>query len=109
MSWRVEIEQTCDEDGNPVVCVEGDVDLSTSTALQQILRSLRWEGWRRVVVDLALARCVDSSGIRVLAEARQELREDGGTLVLANCPTRLSRALGILGLPELLDEVSLAG
>ncbi len=65
------------------VLVTGDVDLSTSTQLREVLNRLTGEKTPRIEVNLAGVGYMDSSGIATLVECLQQTNGYHGTLILA--------------------------
>jgi anti-sigma B factor antagonist len=82
-----------------VIAVTGDLDLSTAHVLDEALESAKARYTARIVVDLANADFIDSSGLRVLI--KHAYLEPGRRPVrLANCPAqarRLFEVSGVLG------------
>jgi anti-anti-sigma factor len=65
------------------VCVAGELDLSTSAALDRELDDLIADGARTsIVLDLGKVSFLDSTGLRSLWTARQHALSTGGMLVL---------------------------
>lgn len=75
-----------------IVEVRGELDVATAPSLQDVLDQLMAEGARRVVVDLAEAPFVDSTGLGALLTAHLRMRAHRGELVLTN-PTPAARRL----------------
>lgn len=69
-----------------VVMVGGDVDLSTTPRLRQVLVGLASGDGPGVLVDLEGCTFIDSSGIGVLVGAVRRLRGADRELRLASCP-----------------------
>lgn len=94
-------------DGRTVVHVAGDVDLESADDLRAALEVVvpAPQPGHQTVVDLADVPFLDSSGVRVLLEARTAALAGGGALVVHNPSGMVARVLevtgvaGILGLP----------
>src|SRR4051794_30012189 len=69
------------EDGRPVLRVEGEVDLLTTPVLVEALDGAL-AGAVRVTVDLCEVVFMDSTGLRALLEARRRAEEAGGGIDL---------------------------
>ena len=73
-----------------IVEVRGELDVATAPSLRDVLDQVMAEGARRVVVDLAEAPFVDSTGLGALLTAHLRMRAHRGELVLSN-PTPAAR------------------
>jgi anti-anti-sigma factor len=81
-----------------VVSVKGEVDASTSPALERELELVLGDGGCSVVVDLGEVAFIDSTALRVLLRALPEFSKRGGKLVLVSDDGRVLRTLEITGL-----------
>lgn len=66
-----------------VVEVRGVLDMTTDPQFRQTLQQVIEAGARRVVVDLAGVRLMDSSALGTLVLIFKALRDDGGSLCVA--------------------------
>jgi len=66
-----------------VLPLEGEVDLHVSPRVERSLASIIAKRPEHVVVDLSGVTFIDSSGLAVLINARQDVREYDGKLTLA--------------------------
>ncbi len=82
-------------DGQCVVHIAGELDISTAPRLADYLAGL---GGQRVVVDLVGVTFIDSSGFGVLVGAHQRHEEDGGKLEIRGDSPFTMRSLRTLGL-----------
>jgi anti-sigma B factor antagonist len=64
-----------------VLTLGGELDLATAPVLQERLEPAM-RGKATVIIDLSGLRFIDSSGLRMLVRAEQQLRDGGGQLVL---------------------------
>ena len=70
-------------DGNRVIIrLAGELDLAQAAEVQSTLGELIDAGFDRLVVDLRDVSFMDSTGLRTLMLARQDLRARGGRLSL---------------------------
>ena len=67
-----------------VLQLEGEIDLHVSPEVAESLRTMIAKKPTTVVVDLAKVTYLDSSGLAVLIEGMQNVREYGGKFALAN-------------------------
>ncbi len=67
-----------------VLQLEGEIDLHVSPEVAESLRTMIAKKPTTVVVDLAEVTYLDSSGLAVLIEGMQNVREYGGKFALAN-------------------------
>src|SRR5437016_5144421 len=67
-----------------VLQLEGEIDLHVSPEVAESLRTMIAKKPTTLVVDLAKVTYLDSSGLAVLIEGMQNVREYGGKFALAN-------------------------
>ena len=80
------------------VVARGDIDLATAPELANLLRDLTTQGVQIIVIDASGVDFLDSSGIRVLVQASNDLEPDGGKIYLENMSAPVARILDITGL-----------
>ena len=85
-----------------IVDVRGELDVATAPSLQDVLDHLMAEGARRIVVDLAEAPFVDSTGVGALLTAHLRMRAHRGELVLRSPRPATRRVLQLTALDRLL-------
>ena len=85
-----------------VVPVQGRIDATAAPALAAIVRETVEAGGVRILLDLSGVTFLDSSGLRVLVTAREQLAASSTELVLRNPSTNLRRILQISGLDQLI-------
>lgn len=89
------------------VQVRGELDLVTAPELERLLDQLRYQGHRRITLDLSRVEFLSAAGLGVFCRADQALRAAGGRLVLTR-PTRIAhRILEITGLAATLSIQSI--
>jgi anti-sigma B factor antagonist len=88
-----------------VVAVGGEVDPHTAPELEDALDKVTaGDGATRVVVDLGAVSFLDSSGLRVLISAHQNLKSADRSLVLRNLrPTTRQ----LFEITQLVDEMNI--
>ncbi len=95
-----------ERDMGPVhtIALRGELDVATAPALASAIDMARAHGLRRILVDLTGVEFCDSTGLRALIGAAQELRIARGRLTVV-CPDEgpVSRLLGLTGMRETLD------
>jgi anti-sigma B factor antagonist len=64
-----------------VLTLGGELDIATAPVLQEHLDPVMPSG-ATVAIDLSRLRFIDSSGLRMLLQTEQQLRDSGGRLVL---------------------------
>ncbi|MFI5833323.1 STAS domain-containing protein [Micromonospora sp. NPDC051300] len=97
-------------EGHVVLMVSGEVDMATSDDLARALTDLlRQRSPRRLLVDLAGVRFLDSSGIQALVVGAQRACHHGCDLALVNVPKPVRRVLEITGVASLLGLGPSAG
>jgi anti-anti-sigma factor len=100
----LDIEVVCDEAGEAVIFVRGELDRASAPLLAgRLWQFLGTPGPdRTVVVNLAGTTFVDVGGMCSLSEAAGLARDLGSRLYLAGCSAQLVR---LLHLTHLLDRV----
>ena len=97
----------CEVDGEPAVraTIGGEITLANSPAVRdELLRLVKQERPRHVVLDLGEVSYMDSSAIAVLVEVRRALRAEGGEHVrLENLRPRVRGLLQISRLESIFD------
>jgi anti-anti-sigma factor len=90
-------------DGNTVIYVQGEIDVATAERLRDAIEPHMGPD-QTIVLDLSGVEFMDSSCIRVLVQARGELTENGGSLVLRNPSPGAHRVLTLTGVEFILSE-----
>jgi anti-sigma B factor antagonist len=86
-------------DGNIVVGLRGELDLSSAPDLRaQLLATVAAHPGDRVILDLSGVPFMDSASLNVLLDAEQRAGLAGGTLCLAALPKAAARAFEITGI-----------
>jgi len=85
--------------GDATIVVAGELDLASVPLFQRALGD-RFE--RQVTVDLAGITFIDSTGLRALVTARNDLLERDQQLVVGPCSPAASRVFALTGLGEAL-------
>ena len=84
----------------------GEIDLTSSPALQAALDTVIDGGAAVVILDVEGVEFLDSSGLRVIVRAGRALSDDGGQLFLRGASGAVARTLEITGLLERFAEPS---
>jgi anti-sigma B factor antagonist len=91
-------------DGVDVLDLNGDIALGKSSAgLDTVLRGLVKEGKRRIVLNLANVRRIDSSGLGTLVAGHATVEKSGGRLKLTNISDRVIELLTMTRLHVVFD------
>ena len=78
----------------------GDIDIDHAPVLAGRFADVLDQGAKVVVLDLSGATFLDSSGIRVIVRAGEQLRAHDGQLLIEGASGAVSRVLEITGLLE---------
>jgi anti-sigma B factor antagonist len=79
--------------------LEGELDLWSVERLQAVLQRVGREN-RAIAVDLGRCNFIDSTGIALFLQARRQLEEQGGRLVIYGCSDQVLRIFTVAGLTE---------
>lgn len=81
-----------------VIALRSDLDLAAVPSLTEEVRGAVDAGHRRIVLDLAELRFVDSTGLGCIAGLTRESAEVGATLTVTNPSTMTEQVLRLTGL-----------
>lgn len=79
--------------------LEGELDLWSSERLQAVLQRVARDN-DAIVVGLESCEFVDSTGIALFLQARRQLEDEGGRLVLYGCADQVLRIFTVAGLTD---------
>jgi anti-anti-sigma factor len=79
--------------------LDGELDLWSIERLQAVLQRVARHN-KAVVVGLEGCNFVDSTGIALFLQARRQLEDDGGRLVLYGCSDQVQRIFTVAGLTD---------
>lgn len=79
--------------------LEGELDLWSAERLQVVLQRVARNN-DAVVVGLESCEFVDSTGIALFLQARRQLEDEGGRLVLYGCADQVLRIFTVAGLTD---------
>jgi anti-sigma B factor antagonist len=85
------------ERGASVITLRGDVDVYSAPLLRQKIVDLVDEGELNLVIDLAQVESVDSTGVGVLVDGMQRIKERGGRVDLVADRDRIGQILDLTG------------
>jgi anti-anti-sigma factor len=98
-TFRSEITEAPDHlEGAHRVVARGDIDFDSAPLLAEQFDRLIDGGAILVVLDAGDVTFVDSSGIRVIVDAGNRLRERGGRLLIEHVSAAMERILEVAGL-----------
>lgn len=83
-----------------VLPLEGEIDLHVSPEVAESLRIMTAKKPQRVVVDLTKVTYLDSSGLAVLIEAMQNVKEYGGKFAVAGVQESVKHIFDIARLDQ---------
>jgi stage II sporulation protein AA (anti-sigma F factor antagonist) len=90
------------DDGVARVTLQGELDLDRAGAVAAQLADLAGQGATSVVVDASGLNFIDSSGLRALLSAREQLEAAGASLQLTDLSPAVERVLEMTGTRTLL-------
>lgn len=97
----VEVGRQTLPDGAVVLRVEGELDLATTESLQDALDGSDASG--HLIIDLSECTFIDSSAVRLFAEAARRAQESEGRLSLVTRDPGILRVLEIAAVDTLLS------
>lgn len=97
---------TASTDGRYVVELRGELDLATAERLQTAIDSAEVEPDGELLLDLRAVEFVDSTGLRVILTAHENLGERGVTMLVANGRPQVARLLALTGADAHLNIVA---
>jgi anti-sigma B factor antagonist len=89
-----------------VLPITGDLDAAGATAAHKRLLELSLRPGDQLVLDLSGLDFMDSTGIRLILQARQHALCHGAGFVVVRGPDAVMRVLELVGLDQQLDLVA---
>jgi anti-sigma B factor antagonist len=96
------IFSTSIDGGNVTLNITGELDAVSVPDLRPVLDDLINKGHKKIVVDLAGLRLIDSSGVGAIVYLFRRLRGVGGTLVVRGATDQPLAILRLLKLDQIL-------
>lgn len=93
------------DDGVVRLVLVGELDLSSASQVEEILKDLEAEGPALIVLDLRELTFMDSTGLRVMVSADARARDQARRLAIVQGPEPVHRVFRITGLDDHLDIV----
>ncbi len=81
-----------------VLTVTGEIDIATAGSLDEEIDGLLAGGTSQLVLDLSPVSFMDSTGLRSVITAQQQLESSGGSLAVVLGPGPVSRLFEVTGL-----------
>jgi len=104
---KLSIETSERDSETTIFSLSGDLHGTTAAyQFQDQIRDLFSAGTRKIVVDLADVKRIDSCGIGVLAAIAMSAQNAGAGLVLASLPERIEQILGVTHFLEFVDHAA---
>src|SRR5689334_8629894 len=100
-SFTVRVES---RNGVAKVALEGKLDVATAPTLTHHLNLAEQEDVRAIALDLRDLTFVDSSGLRVLLQAKTRAKTNGHQLLILGVGPTPRRRFDVTGTASLLDE-----
>ena len=89
-----------------VLPITGDLDVTAATAVHKRILGLTLRPGDQLVLDLSGLTFMDSTGIRLLLQARAHAIRHGAGFLIGRGPESVMRVLELVGLDEQLDVVA---
>jgi anti-sigma B factor antagonist len=90
-------------DGAAVIRVTGEIDVASVQDLDACVRKARSHYSPHLILDLAEVDFMDCTGLRVLADASTNIRNDGGSVAIARPSRQAAHLFEVSGLPQELE------
>lgn len=97
--------QTHESDGMVRLALSGELDLSSATQIEEVLKDIEEAGPQVLVLDLRDLTFMDSTGLRVMVSADARARDASRRLVIVQGPETVHRVFRITGLDAHLEIV----
>ena len=88
-----------------VLALTGELDIATANAAHKWLINLALRRGEQLVLDLSGLTFMDSTGIRLVLQARAHALQRDAAFVVVRGPDAVMRALELVGLDQQLDLV----
>jgi anti-sigma B factor antagonist len=92
--------------GQAVLPLTGELDVAGATAAHKRLLGLDLHPGDRLVLDLTGLTFMDSTGVRLILQAREHALRHGAALAVVRGPEAVMRVLELVGLDQQLDVVA---
>jgi anti-anti-sigma factor len=89
-----------------VLPITGDLDTAGAAVAHKRLLGLSLRPGDRLVLDLSALEFMDSTGIRLILQAREHALRHGAAFQVVRGPDTVMRVLELVGLDEQLDLVA---
>lgn len=99
----MELSTSVVENNIIVIEVKGEVDAHTAKNLNETLKDLLAQGYRRITIDVSQMTYISSVGLRAILFAHQKATQSGGEVRLSGPSAEARRIFEIAGLFELLQ------
>jgi anti-anti-sigma factor len=88
-----------------ILGLEGELDMASSTLLEETLAGADLRGSRTVVLDLRGVRFLDSTGLKAIFRARNLVHESGRQFAVTQGSEQVQRLLSLTRLDEHLQTI----
>lgn len=100
----MDLEVTSRQSGSYVVlAIKGEVDVYTAPQLREAILEQTSSGQFNLALDCKELEFLDSTGLGVLVGALKRVRENAGSLVLANVPPRIRKVFDVTALTKVFS------
>lgn len=97
--------QAHESDGVVRLVLAGELDLSSASQVEEILKDLEEHNPQLIVLDLRELTFMDSTGLRVMVSADARARDASRRLAIVQGPEAVHRVFRITGLDDHLEIV----
>ena len=84
------------------IAIQGELDLDRADEVASEITALAEQGATSVIIDVGALSFIDSSGLRALLTAREQLDASGTSLQVTNLSPAVERVLDMTGTRQLL-------
>ncbi len=99
----LQVERRTDDGDRVLLHLRGELDAHHGQVVHDALAQVAEEGRRDVTVDVSEVSFLDSSGLRVLLEAEERVRAEGGVLRLREPSPQVTHILELTDLAGRFD------
>jgi len=88
-------------DGVCIIMLSGELDMSCTDILDDVLDTFPWDGQRCVIIDLRDLAFMDSTGLHALLDAKRRAEAAGTRLIVTPGRQNVQRVFEVMGITQI--------